>query len=424
MKPITRLLNDFREPSFWEHTRPLFTGIGGGKEETLGTDFAAYTEQLYKRNGIVFTCVMVRHMVFSEARFLWRKFNDGSPSRMFSTPALDLLARPWPGGTTGEMLARMEQDNSLAGNAYIVRVPADKDGPVRLRRLRPDWVKIITGSPTEDPFDYRAKVTGYIYHPRTHRHSSQPTIFTVNQVAHWSPIPDPIAQWRGMSWITSVLADIVGDKSAAAHKQKYFDSGAVTGLTISYDASISLKDFKEYVKLIDERHSGGDNAYKTMHLGGGADPKMLGSNLQQIDFKSVIGASETRIAAASGLGAVMAQFSEGLAGASLNVGNFTAARKRSETILFRPLWRTAAAALETILEPPDGAHLWYDTRDVAFLRDDAKAEADIRSKDANTLGALHRAGYTAESSILAVTTGDYSQLVHTGLISVQTVERQ
>ena len=422
MRQITRLLNDFREPSFWEHTRPLFTGHGGGKEESLGTAFVAYVEQLYKRNGIVFTCVMVRHMVFSEARFLWREVNDGKPARLFSTPELDLLKRPWPGGTTGEMLARMEQDNSIAGNAYILRVAADKDGPTRLRRLRPDWVKILTT--TDDPFDYRAQVVGYIYHPKGGRGSSKPTMFGVEDVAHWSPIPDPTAQWKGISWITSVLDDIAGDKSAAAHKQKFFDRGAVTGLTISYDASISLKDFKEYTKLIDEQHSGGENAYRTMHLGGGADAKMLGNNLRQIDFKAVIGASETRIAAASGLGAVMAQFSEGLAGASPNVGNFTAARKRSETILFRPLWRTAAAALETILKPPDGAHLWYDTRDVAFLRDDAKAEADIRSKDANTLGALHRAGYTPESSILVVTTGDYSHLEHTGLISVQTVERQ
>ena len=242
----------------------------------------------------------------------------------------------------------------------------------------------------------------------------------MEEVAHWSPIPDPTAQWRGISWITSVLDDIAGDKSAAKHKQKFFDRGAVTGLTISYDASISVKDFKEYVKLIDEQHAGGENAYRTMHLGGGADPKMLGNNLRQIDFKAVIGASETRIAAASGLGAVMAQFSEGLAGSSLNVGNFTAARKRSETVLFRPLWRTAAAALETILKPPDGAHLWYDTSDVAFLRDDATEEAAIKAKNASTVETLWRSGFTPETVIEAVATGDFSLLVHTGVTSIQT----
>ncbi len=418
MKPITRMLNDFREPAFWENTQPMFTGRSSGKEESISVEFLPYVEQLYKRNGIVFTCVMVRHMVFSEARFLWREYNDGKPSRLFSTPELGLLARPFPGGTTGELLARMEQDNSIAGNAYVVRV--EGDGPTRLRRLRPDWVRIVTGTPTDDVFDYRAKVVGYIYHPKGGRVPSTPTFFTVDQVAHWSPIPDPAAQWRGISWITSVLDDIAGDKSAAAHKKKFFDRGAVTGLTISYDSSISLKDFKEYVKLIDAQHSGGENAYRTMHLGGGADPKMLGNNLRQLDFKSVIGASETRIAAASGLGAVMAQFSEGLAGSSLNVGNFTAARKRSETVLFRPLWRTAAAALESVVKPPAGAHLWYDTSDVAFLRDDALEEAGIKAKNASTVETLWRTGFTPETVVEAVATGDFSLLVHTGVESVQT----
>lgn len=422
MRPISRILNQWTEPDFWTRPQSIYSGRTTGDRESIGVDFNAYVEEMYKKNGIVFTCILVRQMVFSEARFLWREFQDGRPSKLFSTPDIGLLDRPWKGGTTGDLLSRMEQDASLAGNSYVVRV--DNDGPTRLRRLRPDWVTVITSSPNDDPFDYRAQVSGYMYHPRDRRWQTEPVMFTPDQVAHWTPIPDPSAQWRGMSWITPILDDVEGDKAAAEHKKQYFKRGAVTGLTISYDKSISVDDFKEYVKLIEEQHTGADNAYKTLHLGGGADPKTVGSSLRQIDFKAVIGASETRIAAASGLGAVMAQFSEGLAGSSLNVGNFSAARKRSETILFRPLWRTAAAALETILKAPDGAHLWYDTSDVAFLRDDAKEEAEIRAKDAATLAALHRAGYTTESSVLAVTTGDFTQLEHTGRVSVQTIEKE
>jgi hypothetical protein len=145
--------------------------------------------------------------------------------------------------------------------------------------------------------------------------------------------------------------------------------------------------------------------------------------MQQLDFKALQGVSETRIAAASGLGAVMAQFSEGLAGSSLNTGNFTAARKRAETILFRPLWRIAAASLAPIVQPaPDGARLWYDPRDVAFLRDDAKEEAAIRRTNASTIETLIRSGATFDSAVSAVTSGDFVQLEDTGLRSVQLVD--
>ena len=133
-----------------------------------------------------------------------------------------------------------------------------------------------------------------------------------------------------------------------------------------------------------------------------------------------MGSGETRIAAASGLGAVVAQLSEGLAGSALNAGNFAVARRRAETMLFRPLWRIASATLEQLVDVPDGARLTYDPRDVAFLRDDAKDEAEIRKTDATTMGELHRAGYTPESiKQFMDSDGDYNALEHSGLPSVQ-----
>lgn len=417
MRPLTRLLNAWSEPPFWSLPDRLVTRGMTGEKETIANDFTGLVEHAYKQNGIVFACLMVRQMVFSEIRFQWRRFNNGRPGDLFGNPELEILERPWPNGTTGELLSRMEQDASLAGNFFGVRVE-DGDG-LRLRRLRPDWVTILTGSPTDDPFDYRAQPVGYIYKTRPAAAVSEKVVFTPEQIVHYSPIPDPAAQWRGMSWLTPVLEEISSDKAATKHKRKMFENGAVAGLTLSYDPMISPDDFKEYVKLFDEQHAGVDNSYKTLHLGGGADPKSIAANFRQLDFKGIQGASETRIAAASGLGAVMAQFSEGLAGSSLNTGNFTAARKRSETILFRPLWRMAAAALESVVKAPDGAHLWYDTRDVAFLRDDAMEEASIRKEDASTLSMLINSGWKPDTAKKAVITGDFDVLEHTGKTSVQ-----
>jgi hypothetical protein len=74
-------------------------------------------------------------------------------------------------------------------------------------------------------------------------------------------------------------------------------------------------------------HAGVANAYKTLYLTAGADATVVGKDLQQLDFKVVQGAGETRIAAAAGIHPVIVGLSEGLAGSSLNAGNFAAARR-------------------------------------------------------------------------------------------------
>ncbi len=127
-----------------------YAGGYGGKTETIENDFVSYVQGAYKANGVVFACCLARMTVFSEVRFQFQKLNDGRPGDFFSTPELDILEKPWPNGTTGELLSRAIQDVDLAGNHFVVRNDT-KDGP-RLRRLRPDVrrrVKPTRGLPDE-----------------------------------------------------------------------------------------------------------------------------------------------------------------------------------------------------------------------------------------------------------------------------------
>jgi hypothetical protein len=112
--------------------------------------------------------------------------------------------------------------------------------------------------------------------------------------------------------------------------------------------------------------------------------------------------------------------SESLAGSSLNSGNYNAARRRFADGTIRPLWRSAAGALQTLMPLPDPtARLWYDDRDVAFLQEDVLDSAEIRAKDAQTMRTLVDGGFEPQSVVEAVTTGDMSLLEHTGTLSVQ-----
>ena len=411
----------FTNSDFWlADDRSALLGSTGsvGHHETIGSSFEDYVRQAYKANGVVFTCIMVRQLALSEARFQFQRMIEGRPGELYDDPKLSLLHRPAPNQTTGELSSRMEQDASLAGNFYATVVNG------RLRRLRPDWVTVVSGvrgDPDASPFELDAEVLGYIYHPKVRDGARRPeaVLLTPAQVVHYSPVPDPIAQWRGMSWLTPVLQEIDADTAAMRHKLKFFQNGAHGNLAIKYDASISPTDFPEWVRLFKEMHDGPENAFKTFHLGAGADPTVLSMDLKQLDFKAVQGHGESRIAAASGVGAIIARLPESMQGAGLMQGNFSSAMRQCADMTFRPLWRQMAGALETVAPPSDPDRLWYDDRDIAFLQQDAKDAADIEFVKAQTMRQLVDGGFDAESVRDAVMSEDLSRLTHTGKLSVQ-----
>lgn len=394
----------------------MFTGF---YTSSFGADdFDTAVSNLFKANGIVFACVTARQMPFSEVRFQFQEVVNGRPGDLFNTPELDLLDKPWPNGTTGEMLSRMEQDASIAGNFYATVVGEGADR--RLRRLRPDWVYPVTGIPG-DTSDAAANSLegvplGYIYDPAGR---GDGVLLAADRVVHYTPIPDPEYHWRGMSWLTPLVREIHADTAATVHKQKFFQNGAALSTVVSYDKALPAEQFERYVQLFREAHEGADNAYRTLHIGGGADVSVIGTEMKS-DFRAIQGAGETRIAAAAGVGAIIARFSEGLAGSALNQGNYAAAKRQFADMTLRPLWRTAAASLSKLVPPPrPNVRLWYDARDVEFLKEDRNDAATILQTTAQTISTLVTAGYTPESVITAVETNDLKRLVHSGLYSVQ-----
>lgn len=379
--------------------------------ERIDHNFVAYAQQAYKSDGIVFACMLARMLLFSEARFLWQRLENGRPGDLFGNRDLRILEEPWPNGSTGSLLSRMIQDADIGGNFYAVREAN------RLRRLRPDWVDIVLTAPPDQAVE--SDIVGYLYYPGGDRDAATAVPYTVEEVVHWAPIPDPEAEYRGMSWLTSVLREIEADKAATAHKLKFFQNAATPNLAVSFSEKVTEEQGRRFMQKFNEAHQGTGNAYKTLFLGAGADVKVVGADLRQLDFKATQGAGETRIAAAAAVHPTIVGLSEGLQGSSLNEGNFAAARRLTADKLLRPLWRSAAAALQTVLPRPSNARLWFDDRDIAFLREDERDLADIQGIESRTIRTLLDAGYDGESVIQAVVNRDWTLLRHTGLFSVQ-----
>jgi phage portal protein BeeE len=404
-------IDDWIEQFKFASNNYLLMGGPTGNAEAVDQSFVGYVHGAYKSNGIVFAAMLARQMVFSEASFKYQELRGGRPGKLYGDRSLAILEQPWPNGTTGELLSRMIQDTDISGNFYAAREAG------RLRRLRPDWVDIIlTADPTEA---VKSDVAGYIYYPGGKNAGSEPQVYLPNELLHWSPIPDPLAQYRGMSWLTPVLREIESDKLATRHKAKFFENGATLQTVISLKETVTEEQFKKFVKLFQETHAGVDNAYKNLVVGGGADVQLVGADMRQIDFKATQGAGETRIAAASGVHPVLLGLSEGLSGSSLNQGNFAAARRLTADKTFRPLWRTASACLAPAVAVPNGSRLWFDDRDIAFLREDRKDLAEIQNREAETMRSLIDGGWEPDSVRQAVEAQDWSLLKHSGLLSVQ-----
>lgn len=398
---IASRLTPYSIPVSGARTALVQSYTSGSAERVLPT-FESYARDGYQSNGIVFSVILARLMLFSEARF---KFRDLATKRIYGNPDLELLERPWPGGTTGELLARMEQDASLAGNAFI------RNAGDQLERLRPDRVTIISAQ----RFDGVRLVLGYGYN-RDGTSDALAEIFNVDEVAHWSPIPDPLADFRGMSWLTPVLREVDADQSMTTYKQAFFENAATPNLLIKYPPGVKFN--RDQLDVLRDRwaarFAGPDNAWKTAVIDQGADVTVIGSNFSEMSFGAVQAAGENRIAAAGGVPAIVVGLKEGLDAATYS--NYGLAMRRFSDVTMRPNWRTASSALSKLVPVPPGSELWYDTVDIAALQEGEKERAETSQVDALTLGELIRTGWTAESAQAAVVANDMSLLVHTGAI--------
>lgn len=411
----------------------------GGIQQTLVGDveppartFVQLAQQAFGGNAVAFACLALRQLVFSSIRLQWQQMANGRPSKLFGTPHLRLFEVPWAGGTTQDLLARMIQDADLAGNWYAFPdTPLPRiggDGGTELVRLRPDWVEHVLEARIVRGGQVGYRRIGIAYTEGGPGKGGDIVGFGPGDFAHFAPMLDPLAQYRGMSWLTPVARELQADAQMTTHKQKYFENGATPNIIVTYPAGVRREDAEKLNKMFAARHEGVQNAYRTLHLGGGADATVVGSNMEQVSFKAVQGAGETRIAAAAGIPPAVLGISESLQGSSLNSGNYGAARRRMADATAHPLWQNAAGSLAPLVtssaSAPRGVRdgsvrLWYDARDVPFLREDEKDTAQIQFVRAQTLRQWIDAGYTPDSARDALLADDEGLLVHSGLFSVQ-----
>jgi hypothetical protein len=382
--------------------------------EEIGADYAGLAFGAFRTNATVFAVEMKRLSLFSQVRFAWKRRRN---NELWTDSNLRLLEHPETGETTSDLLYRILLYADFGGDVCIVRRPG------RLRVLRPDWTVVVLGSrdrSIEEPRDIDLEMIGIIYCEGGIHSGREPESFLREEFAHFAPIRDPLARYRGMPWLLPVIRTIQADTAATTHKLKFFENGATANQIVTLDPTVTLENARKWIELFEQEHKGALNAYKTIYLGGGAKHEVVGANFQQMDFKVVQGAGQTLIAAAGGIHPTIAGLSEGLQGSSLNAGNFREAAQLVGDTFLRPQWENLVGSLEVIIPPPDdGSVLWYDESRVSFLKDDVKDAAEVLAKRASSIRVLTDGGYTPETVVQGVTSGDLGGLKHAGYLPVQ-----
>ena len=408
--PFGRVVGGMPFPLFQQQT------LIGPKEEVAG-DYEGLTTGAYTGNGIVFACLNARMALFTQARPMWRRLRSGTPGELYSTPALEILRRPWPNGNTSDLLGRMAQDGDLGGNAFIARRVG------KLVRLRPDWITMMHGVErrTTDAWDPDAEVIAYIYQPGGPGGGRDPIVYLPEEVAHFVPsgLTDPLAPARGISWLTPLIREIEADTAATAHKLAFFRNGATPNMIVTGVQPAANQTLQDWVDKWRSKNEGVGNAYKTQFYTAGVSAEVVGVNLRDMDYKLVMALGETRIAAAAGTPPVVVGLSEGLQGSSLNAGNFTASMRRFADLTGRPWWASAFASLATIVPPNSDSELFYDDRYIPALKDDIKDAAEVQALNAQAIRQYVDAGFDPATVVDAVNAGDLKRLKHLGLWSVQ-----
>jgi hypothetical protein len=370
-------------------------------------------------NGFVMGLVMSRITLFAQTRFAWmRQGSNSNPvaANRFTDTSLKPLDNP------AALLTRAEMDVAEAGNAFMVMGSNGK-----IRNLIPRFVNIIIGldaSPEEVAKSggafaqhWDSEVIGYIYEAP----GMDAEFFAADEVGHYYYMLDPLARYRGMSYLRPVLKDVDVMNAETRYAIRYFENAATPNMALVFPSETSPQTIKLFADQFRPEYEGADRAFRTAFIGGGADVKLLGTSLKDLAMVDLNATEFAKLCAASGVPPMVATVVPGLEAAA-SYANYPQALRRFADFTVRYMWEMFTREVEKLLtRPPGAARLVIDISGVSALQADMLDEASVVQTKINSINNAVNSGFTPESAVAAVDNGDLTKLVHTGFVSVQLI---
>ncbi len=200
-------------------------------------------------------------------------------------PLLDLLYNPSPTCSQVEFFQAAFSYLLISGNNYMLSVSGDRTPPTELYNLRPDRIKIRTGSRAM-PLSYDYVLGGNIVD------SYEVDQATGNSKIKHIKLFNPLNDYYGMSPISACSVDIDQHNLANKHNVNLLQNGARPSGAVIFKPKdetgghVQLSDVQrdQLVNDINQRFSGTGNAGKPMLLEGDFDWKEMGLSPKDMDF--------------------------------------------------------------------------------------------------------------------------------------------
>lgn len=235
------------------------TTYGARPAEPVSNSFEGFVQGLLYADGPVASAEQFRLRVFGQAPMLYQEMTDGRAGDLFDDPRLDRLRAPWAGATLSDLMKRALIYGDFAGNAFVLDLEDE------LVLVRPDWVEIVLAKRMYRGGQVGWRQVGIMYYEGGLR-VGDGVAFLPGEYAHFVPgLPDPLANYRGMSWLTPLVREVMSDKAASDHKLAFFENAASPNLAVSMPKEITPTQFREFVEKMDDQHRGAFNAYKCLH---------------------------------------------------------------------------------------------------------------------------------------------------------------
>jgi HK97 family phage portal protein len=275
----------------------VMLSLAQGQANWTRRGFASLAAEGFMRNPVVYRCVRM----IAEAANDVPLVVEENGQRLNGHPLLELLARPNPRQSGGELLEAVFAYLQTAGNAYLEAVVVD--GQVRgLYALRPDRMRVVTG---KDGWP-----SGYAYTAggRTVTLSQEPA--PIPKVLHLA-LFHPLDDHYGLAPLEAAQTSLDLHNAAASWNKALLDNAARPSGALVYSAAsgnLTEEQFSRLKSELEANFQGSGNAGRPMVLEGGLDWKTIALTPHDMDFIEAKNAAAREIALAFGVPPMLLTF--------------------------------------------------------------------------------------------------------------------
>lgn len=273
-------------------TSQLGSGLLDNTAFKLTTDETVSSKLLAAFRGWVYANVSVLAEEVSKMEFELYQIGMSKGEIVYNElethPLLDLLDRWNPQMTNSEAMYMTEAHLELAGDTfYLLDKPVK---PETMFILDPTRVKVIPGGKEDD-----YKIIRYDYRPDP-KNQKDVIEYEADYIIQLKN-PNPENPYRGKSVVEAAALEIDTDNLAGEFLKQLFRNGAVANFILSSPNRITPDELKRMQADIKRNFTGAKNAFKTMILTGGLEPKTVQQGNKELQFLEIEHAMRDKIMA-------------------------------------------------------------------------------------------------------------------------------